>query len=250
MAGGKIFEVLDRLAGIPGYDATPEALEATASDAEVTVTPNRPDDGQIGELVRRKRGIVFAPTGAQASTGLIIYPGALVDARAYAVAARAIARRGHKVVVAPMPGRVAIAGYARARTIAAAHPEVSTWFLAGHSLGGAMAVRFMTEDSGVVLGLVLWAAYPAEDDDLSVSGVPALVVYGTRDGVSTPEEVEEGLARLPPGTETVKVEGANHGQFGYYGEQEGDLEAGITREAQHAAVVEATVAFMRSRGGA
>jgi len=74
----------------------PEALAAVQSDGSV--------------LVDTEPWLVFQPAEGQASTGLILYPGARVDPRAYAPVARAIAEKGYLVVIVPMPLNLAVLG--------------------------------------------------------------------------------------------------------------------------------------------
>ncbi len=93
-------------------------------------------------------------------------------------------------------------------------------------------------------GLVLWASYPAESNDLSARDVAVVSVYGSRDGLATPEEVTASKDLLPPETRWVEIEGGNHAQFGWYGPQDGDLDATISRSAQQAQIVQATTALL------
>ena len=72
----------------------PEVLAALQSDAQVAVETGR--------------WIVFRPVLTAPTTGLILYPGGKVDARAYAPAAHAIAARGYLVVITPMPLDLAV----------------------------------------------------------------------------------------------------------------------------------------------
>ncbi len=55
-----------------------------------------------------------------------------------------------------------------------AFPQFGSGSLAGHSLGGAIAAaRFVRNTRTRATGLVLWAAIPADDDDLSRLTIPA-----------------------------------------------------------------------------
>lgn len=212
--------------------AMPEAIAALESDAAVTVTQ---DDW-----------ITFAPTGAAPATGLIFYPGARVDPRAYAPPARALAEAGYTVVIVPMPLNFAIFGINRATEVIAANPQITEWALAGHSLGGAMSAAFIDGNPGAVDGLVFWAAFPAQNNDLTDQ--PDLAVssiYGTLDGLATVEEVLAGKPLLPPTAAFVPIGGGNHAQFGSYGDQPGDNPAIITRAEQQAQVVAATSALLQ-----
>jgi pimeloyl-ACP methyl ester carboxylesterase len=215
--------------------AAQEALDALQSDAEVTVHADR--------------WLVFEPTGRTPRTGLIFYPGGFVDPRAYAPAAHAIAAAGHRVAIVPMPLNLAVLGANRFRAVRDAFPEVEHWAIGGHSLGGAMAARYAHRSPDDVQGLVLWASYPAADDDLSGRDLPVVSIYGTRDGLASVDEVEVSRTLLPPDAQYTPLEGGNHAQFGWYGPQPGDKEATLSHEEQEAQIVAATVALLERMAG-
>ena len=210
----------------------PEALAPLESDATVTV--------------ETEPWLVFRPAGAEPTTGLVLYPGARVDPRSYAPAARALAERGHLVVITPMPLNMAVLAPDRAAEVLAAFPAIDHWSIGGHSLGGAMAARFAHKHPELVDGLVLWAAYPAETDDLAEADLVVASVYGTRDGIATLDDIERSRPLLPADTHWFAIEGGNHAGFGYYGEQDGDLPAEIPREEQQRSLVEATDTLLRA----
>lgn len=208
----------------------PEATAALRSDAAVQVTTSP--------------WLTFAPANAQPTTGFIFYPGGRVDARSYAPTARAIAQHGYLVVIAPMPFNLAVFKPGAAAAVMAAHPEIAHWAIGGHSLGGAMAANFVFTHPDAVQGLVLWAAYPAGNNGLADRQLPVASIYGTNDGLASRFEVDATRTLLPAGARYVPIEGGNHAQMGWYGPQSGDGTATITREAQQAQVVEATVALL------
>ncbi|MGC9520688.1 MAG: alpha/beta hydrolase [Anaerolineae bacterium] len=193
--------------------------------------------------------LTFRPTKADTVTGLILYPGGRVDPRSYAPLARAIAARGHLVIVIPMPLNLAVLAPDRADGVMAAYPSVATWAVGGHSLGGAMAARYADRHEDVLDGLVLWAAYPASSNDLSNHDLAALSIYATQDGLMTVQERTDSEALLPANTCWVVIDGGNHAQFGDYGAQRGDNPASISKSEQHAEVVDATASFLRQLGG-
>ena len=199
---------------------TPEALAALESDARVGVETDP--------------WLVFRPIDQDPTTGLILYPGGRVDPRAYAPAARALAEEGHLVVIVPMPLNLAFFAPGRATEVMAAFPGIKSWAIGGHSLGGAMAANFAHSNPGAVRGLLLWAAYPAASDDLSGYQLAVSSIYGTRDGLATPNKIDASRPLLPPDTQWTAIEGGNHAQFGWYSPQAGDNETTISREEQQA----------------
>ncbi len=204
-----------------------EALEALESDGYVKV--------------RTDRWLIFEPVESEFDTGFVIYPGARVDPRSYAPTARDIAEEGFLVVIAPMRLNLAVFSPNAASDVIDSFPEIDTWVVGGHSLGGVMAARYA--DRNEVHGLVLWASYPA--DDLSDSNIPVISIYGSNDGLTTVEDIEDSKEDLPPDTRYVEIEGGNHAQFGWYGDQRGDNEASISREEQQEITVNETVEFLR-----
>jgi pimeloyl-ACP methyl ester carboxylesterase len=72
----------------------------------------------------------------------------------------------------------------------------------------------------------------------------AVSIFGTNDGLSSPEEIETARELLPPDTNYVAIEGGNHAQFGWYGPQRGDLPAEISHQEQQTQAVAATVQLL------
>ncbi len=208
----------------------PEALAALQSDATVQVTT--------------APWLAFQPAAAPPQTGLIFYPGGRVDPRSYAPAARALAAQGYQIVIVPMPFNLAVFGINKAADVMAAYPSIHTWGIAGHSLGGSMAANFAANHPHAVQGLALWASYPASSDDLSATDLAVVSLYGTQDGIATPDAVLAGRPLLPSNTVWVPIEGGNHAQFGWYGPQSNADSASITRTAQQQQVISATAAWL------
>ncbi|MDX2163439.1 MAG: alpha/beta hydrolase [bacterium] len=205
------------------------ALAALESSATVAVTQA---DGVI----------TFDPlTPEQRPVGLIFYPGALVDPRAYAPILRPLAEAGYLVVTQSMPLNLAIFNINAADSLRAAHPSINTWVIGGHSMGGAMASRYALDD-GTMAGLALVASFPF--GDLSDIALPTVSIYGDLDGLLSLAEIDTNRANLPPDTEYVLITGANHAQFGDYGVQRGDLPAALPLAEQHAQTVTALLALL------
>ncbi|MFN2165933.1 MAG: alpha/beta hydrolase [Anaerolineae bacterium] len=214
----------------------PEALAALESDASVQV--------------QTEPWLVFEPVGEARDTGFVIYPGGRVDPRSYAPTARAMAEAGYPTVIVPMPFNLAVFGVGQADEVLATFPEVESWVIGGHSLGGAMAASYVYSHPDIMDGLALWAAYPADNNSLADrDGLAVTSIYGTLDGLATGDKIDASRALLPPSTVWVPIQGGNHAQFGWYGPQSGDNEATISREQQQQQVVEATLDLLNGLSG-
>ncbi|MCS7060626.1 MAG: alpha/beta hydrolase [Anaerolineae bacterium] len=191
--------------------------------------------------------LVFDPPSAS-EVGLIFYPGGLVDPAAYAPAAQDLAKRGIKTIIVPMPLDLAVLAPNRAADVVAAYPEVKTWVVGGHSLGGAMAALYLATHANTderLRGLVLWGSRVPDRVDLSKLPIEAVSIYGTRDGIAPPNLTDaERLKGLPVDARLIVIEGGNHSGFGSYGFQNGDLPATVSPSVQRRAVVEATADFV------
>lgn len=188
--------------------------------------------------------LIFMPAGQEPSTALIIYPGGKVDPRSYAPAAKMIAEQGYLVVIVPMPLNLAVLSPGKAARVIKSYPQIQTWAIGGHSLGGAMAANYAKRHPDQIAGLVLWASYPAEGDNLSQSDLKVISIYGTQDLVADFSQIEASRLLLPSDARFVRIEGGNHAGFGWYGAQSGDGLATISREEQQRLVVRATLELL------
>lgn len=176
--------------------------------------------------------------------GFVFYPGAKVDARAYAAILRPLAERGVLVAVVAEPIGIALIPGTPDDTALAAHPEVEKWALGGHSLGGVSAALKAESDESID-AVVFWGSFPAGAmrADLSV-----LSVSGSEDGLSTPERVQASKDNLPPDAQYAVIEGANHAAFGNYGPQAGDNAAVGDPAALRSEITDATYDFLTKLG--
>ena len=208
---------------------TAEAFSALESDSQVTVA--------VGDY------ITFQPSNQQPTTGFIFYPGGRVDYRAYAPVLRMIAQEGYFVALVPVSLNLAFFDINAAAPVLSENPEIESWVVGGHSLGGVAASLFAKEHLDQLDGLVFFASYPA-DDSLKNADLKVLSIYGTRD-MAGMEKFDETKALLSVDTKYVVIEGGNHAQFGSYGFQPGDNEATISAEEQWAQITAATVDFLQ-----
>jgi pimeloyl-ACP methyl ester carboxylesterase len=202
------------------------------------------NDGNDTIYADTNRWLAFSPEGEPPTTGFIFYPGGRVTAESYAPALRDIALAGYLVVAVPMPLNLAFFSPNSADAVIAAYPDVEHWVIGGHSLGGAMAGRYAHDHADRIDGIVLWASFVEDSYSLADREIAAASIYGTLDGLATPDDIAASRAALPADTQFVAIEGGNHAQFGWYGDQQGDNAATISREEQQAQVVTATVAVL------
>lgn len=189
--------------------------------------------------------LVFSPVSSSNNTGFIIYPGGRVDYKSYAPVAQALATKGYLTVIAPMPLNLAVFGINEASSIIKSYPNIKSWAIGGHSLGGTMAAQFAYNNLSLIKGLVLWAAYPAAGNDFSNTNLAVVTIYGTNDGLVSLSQIVDSMKILPKDTLRVEISGGNHAQFGWYGNQPGDKEAAISRELQQEQVVNATIQLLQ-----
>jgi hypothetical protein len=211
------------------YPARMTALSALESTDRVTITQDK--------------WIVFTPV-EETETGLIFYPGGLVEPTAYAPILHKIAEEGVLVVITPMPLNLAILNTDAANSVIDDYPDIATWILSGHSLGGASAAIFAENNPTRIDAIALWDSYPANSADLSDNTIPVISIFGTTDGFPNTENFNDKRYLLPANTIFVGIEGANHAQFGDYGPQKGDVVASISLAEQHEQVAEIMLDFI------
>lgn len=160
---------------------------------------------------------------------VIFYPGAKVEYTAYLPLCVKLAEQGVDCFLVKMPFHLAIFGRNKAGEIMDNY-EYGNWYLAGHSLGGAMAADYVAENIEEFAGLIMLAAYPTKE--LASEDLKVLSIYGNKDNVLNRENLEAGKELVPEQYTEIGLIGANHAGFGNYGPQEGDGEAAMEREKQ------------------
>jgi dienelactone hydrolase len=169
---------------------------------------------------------------ANSDIGLIFYPGAKVESYAYLVLLNALKEEGINVFLIKMPFNLAVLNINAADSIIKTYPTIKEWYIAGHSLGGAMASQYLDKNSDLFEGLIQLAAYPLNDSEANT-----LILYGSNDYILDLSNLE--------GFDAINIVGGNHAYFGHYGEQEGDGVALITREDQQQKTIEAILNFIQ-----
>ena len=199
------------------YRAEDVALDVLAQDSGITVQDN----------------LTILSPSVPSDTAVIFYPGAKVEAEAYLPLLEQIKQTGVTCILVHMPFHMAIFDANAAEDVMEQFPDIQHWYMAGHSMGGAMASQFASDhpeeiDGLILLGAYIYGDYPAEK---------TLTVYGS---------LNQSVADHIDYTENiVEIEGGNHAQFGNYGPQKGDLPATISAEEQQRQTVCAIEEFMQ-----
>jgi len=197
------------------YHADDAAVAAMSSAADVVV---------------RQEGNTIAFIPDEVDTGFIFYPGGKVEHTAYAPLMRALADNGVLCVLVEMPLNLAVLDMNAAGGIPEMYPQIESWYIGGHSLGGSMAASHAAKNASIYDGLVLLASYSTAD--LSSAVLKVISIYGSEDGVLNMEKYMENKVNLPASFKEYIIKGGCHAGFGSYGSQDGDGAATITGDAQ------------------
>ena len=141
-----------------------------------------------------------------------------------------------------MPFQLAILDMNAADGIQEQFPEVTKWYIGGHSLGGSMAASYLTKHGDAYEGLILLGSYSV--DDLSKESIKVLSILGSEDQVLNSENYEKNKKNLPGGFQEIMLEGGCHAYFGMYGPQEGDGTPTISNEKQIEMTADAILPFV------
>jgi hypothetical protein len=197
-----------------------------AEDEAIAVIENEDSIQVIDNLT------IISPS-VPGDTGIIFYPGAKVEAIAYMPLLEKLKNEGFTCVLVKMPLNMAIFNADGAGRVYAEFTDIESWYMAGHSMGGAMASNYASKNQDKVDGLILLGAYIYGDYPPS----KALTIYGT---------FNSNLEKNINYTENIVIiSGGNHAQFGNYGKQKGDPDATISAEEQQTIAVNAIVEFIK-----
>ncbi len=176
--------------------------------------------------------LIYIPSAEQSSTGIIFYPGGNVEAIAYLPMMSLLSEQNYNVIIVEMPLNMAVFNINGADKVIEKYTDINSWYICGHSLGGAMASKYAEDnqdkiDGLIVLGSYVYGEFPTEK---------STTIYG-----SLNDSLEENIDY---DDNIVKIEGGNHAQFGNYGEQYGDTPATISATEQQSQGVDAIVTFI------
>ena len=179
----------------------------------------------------------------ESDIGIIFYPGGKVEKEAYIPLMKHLANHNIHCVLVDMPFHLAIFDINAADMILKQFPNIDKWYMAGHSLGGSMASKYIVDHQDEFSGLILLAAYSC--DDLSDSSLDVLSIYGSEDQVLNRDKYQKYYSNLPSDTIEHVINGGNHAYFGNYGNQDKDGIATISVHQQIIETVDVIVDFVK-----
>lgn len=189
---------------------------------------------------------------APLSTGIVFYPGGLVDPHAYIEPfEELVSVEGRQVVILKVAANLAITNNGKAYRFIDDFDAVDEWVISGHSLGGVVACMDAAAHPDAYKGLFLLGAYSVSD--LSGWDAPVLLFTAEFDALTDPTQIADNESNLPPRLDIISVadiplngtsgqtiyhdiQGGNHAQFGAYDTQAGDGQATIDAATQQAQV--------------
>jgi hypothetical protein len=240
------------------------------ADSEVIETIEQILDPQVFSYDVDGDGMVFVPKDQDIKGVIVFYPGGRVEYTAYNGLMYRIAAKGYLCLLPRMPENLAILSINAVDKLKSDDPEQQAyleqldWYLAGHSLGGVAAAKYLSEAFEAVgkagdgaeiagelpenlpempdgmtpkehglkkfKGLILCASYPTSS--LADTDLRLLSIIGSNDTVVRIDGYEEGKNYWPEDATEYVIEGGIHSYFGNYGIQKGDGEPGITCDEQ------------------
>lgn len=193
------------------------------------------------EVIQDDDMMIFKP--AHTDVGFIFYPGGKVEYTAYAPLMKEIADNNILCIILRVPFNLAVFDTDAADAAMALYPEITKWYLGGHSLGGVVASDYAHSHEDLINGVVLLGSYITAD--FSGSDLHFLSVYGSEDGVMNKTRYNKNYNKLPENTTEYIIEGGCHSYFGNYGMQSGDGVPSVSREEQIKITAELIAASIR-----
>lgn len=176
------------------------------------------------KIIPAENGLLLDGEGNDSA--IIFYPGAKVEYTSYVPLCYELSENGVDCFIVNMPFNMAILGKDNAKMLMANDSyHYDNWYMAGHSLGGTMAADYAGNHKEVK-GLILLASYST-----SKVTTPTLSIICSEDKVLNKNNYEENRKNIQNLSEYT-IEGGNHAGFAYYGMQEGDGQATITKDKQ------------------
>lgn len=206
--------------------------------------------------------IKLSASSQPSNEAFLFVPGGLVDPHAYISLMEKVVLQGTTVIIAKVAANLAILETSKPLKLIDDIPEINSWYIGGHSLGGIAALSVISKSPDSFKGLILLGSYPTESFSIADWEGNALCLFGENDQLSTIADIEAAKPFMPTGitidnvTEIDSIQivdpvtlyymiaGGNHAQFGDYGPQAGDGSSTISTADQHTLVSSAILNFI------
>lgn len=186
--------------------------------------------------VSNKNEVIEINNKKNVKIGIIFYPGAKVEYTSYLPILNKLSNQTDaKVFLIKMPFNLAVLNPNAANNIIEDNKDIKKWYIAGHSMGGAMASKYASNHKEKIEGLILLGAYIYGD----YSEEKTLTIYG--------EYNSSVKKKIDYSKNIVEIKGGNHAQFGNYGKQKGDEEARIKSDEQQNIAIDNIVKFINNK---
>lgn len=195
----------------------------------------------VSAAVDEKGNIAFMPA-EKTDTGIILYPGALIDNRAYSPICEQLAEKGFFTVICKADLNISLLDIDDADMVIADNPDIKHWYIGGHSMGGVASAFYAEKNCDRLDGIILLASFSTAD--LTESGLSVMILNASDDGILDHGKYEKNKTNLPAGYTEIMIDGGCHAYFGDYGEQRGDGKPSITNEIQQENAVSDIKAFI------
>ncbi len=211
------------------YSGDKEVLDKIESEFEQSVDSFSNDGGSV-----------FLPQNMNPKAVIVFYPGGKVEYSAYNGLMYMLAARGYICLLPKMPENLAVLDIRAVESMSRDRQDELymvrdlDWYLAGHSLGGVAACKYLKESEGRNVynyaGMILCASYTTTD--FSDTDIRFLSIYGDRDKVLNMHSYDQSREFWPEDSGEVVIDGGIHSYFGSYGIQKGDGVPAVTNEEQ------------------
>jgi hypothetical protein len=214
-----------------GYEADKEVLANSLKNRNIVIENS-------------DKYVSITPLNYKSNKGYVFYPGAKVQSEAYISKLSSIAVSNNiKIFIPKMYKNLAFFGINKAAEIQKQFPEITKWYIGGHSLGGSMACLYANKNGKNIIGVLIFGTYSGTNISKVIAKVRS--INGEEDGVFPPEKIKLHRVELPNDAQIIFIKGMNHADIGNYGFQSGDNLSKLTNDSVILQLVNSTKGFFK-----
>lgn len=202
------------------------------------------EDSLYSNVKQENDYITFTPKdNSKSKDGIIFYPGGKVDYKSYAHLLRDLSDNGISSILVKMPFNLAVFNINAANSKKELLPNITNWYISGHSLGGSMACSYLNSHYKEYKGLILLASYSTTDLS-NYTDLSTLSITASNDKVINMKKYNSNKSKLPNLIE-YNIEGGIHSYFGDYGIMSNDGIPTINVDTQTNIVTDKILDFIK-----